>query len=437
MPPTLILPNDILDRILQWSPTFQTLLAAICVSKTWYNVFQTHPKSTLRSVARNVVGPALADAVRVLRYANNEDSTGSDEEFDAFSKEEFIRLRVNANVVNELEAIFSLRYRDTMSQTSKLTLAESLRFTRAMYRIMLYCDVFSMPDDEDSVIELEENERDEIVSRRTAMLDKYSTNELVELNATLTFLRSVALGSGGEDGDFDDDDDAIRVNSDMLISPGPASVLEAHQCQEISTLVEQIGDTVWSAGPFSLLLDFFAAPLQIIWNQRQVDAPSNSDEAMREILLDKPEVSPSAAACDRCGRRDNTQLRKEANWNELHLDLRPLLRGKITGNFTDMGVFDDAKPNKNIPRIMAELFEIPRTEDEFKDWNKSDALCSPCLNKFVSAHLHIWLLERKLKDGYDALEDCPDGYDCQEQTEVTLHALTHNHLCAPKKKITE
>ncbi|KAK7013102.1 hypothetical protein R3P38DRAFT_2789090 [Favolaschia claudopus] len=193
----------------------------------------------------------------------------------------------------------------------------------------------------------------------------------------------------------------------MLISPGPASVLEAHQCQEISTLVEQIGDTVWSAGPFSLLLDFFAAPLRRIWNQRQVDAPSSSDEEIREILLDKQEVSPSAAAYsktdidfrgDRCGRRDNMQLRKETNWNELHLDLRPLLRGKITGNFTDMGVFDDAKPNKNIPRIMAELFEVPRTEDEFKDWNKSDALCSPCLNKFVSAHLHIWLLERKLKD---------------------------------------
>ncbi|KAK6991766.1 hypothetical protein R3P38DRAFT_2803474 [Favolaschia claudopus] len=386
MPPTLILPNDILDRILQWSPTFQTLLAAICVSKAWYNVFQTHPKSTLRSVATNVVGPALADAVRVLRYAKNEDTTSSDEEFDAFSKEEFIRLRVNANVVNELEAIFRL----------------------------------NMPDDEDSVMELEENERDEIVSRRTAMLDKYSTNELVELNATLTFLRSVALSSGGEDGDLDDDDDAIRVNSDMLISPGPASVLEAHQCQEISTLVEQIGDTVWSAGPFSLLLNFFTAPLQRIWNQRQVDAPSNSDEEMREILLDKQEVSPSAAAFQKLNNLafeatvvgaviTHSYAKKQEDWNELHLDLRPLLRGKITGNFTDMGVFDDAKPNKNIPRMMAELFEVPRTEDKFKDWNKSDALCSTCLNKFVSAHLHIWLLERKLKDGYDALEDCPFG----------------------------
>ncbi|KAK7013106.1 hypothetical protein R3P38DRAFT_3581946 [Favolaschia claudopus] len=205
----------------------------------------------------------------------------------------------------------------------------------------------------------------------------------------------------------------------MLISPGPASVLEAHQCQDISTLVEQIGDTVWSAGPFSLLLNFFAAPLRRIWNQRQVDAPSNSNEEMREILLDNQDVSPSAAAYSNADLDfeatvvgvviPHSSAKKQEDWNELHLDLRPLLRGKITRNFTDMGVFNDAKPNKNIPKIMAELFEVPRAEDEFKDWNKSDALCSTCLNKFVSAHLHVWLLERKLKDGYDALEDCSFG----------------------------
>ncbi|KAJ6580560.1 hypothetical protein DFH09DRAFT_912588 [Mycena vulgaris] len=64
----LVLPNDVLDRILQWAPTFKTLQAVILVSKTWYHVFLTRPKSLVRSVTENVVGPALPEVMRVLRY---------------------------------------------------------------------------------------------------------------------------------------------------------------------------------------------------------------------------------------------------------------------------------------------------------------------------------------------------------------------------------
>lgn len=85
------------------------LYAAVLVSKTWHHVFQTHPKSIVRSVAKNVVGPALSDAVRVLRYSSNNKTDGGSDELDVLTKVEFVRLRTNAAVIKRLEAAFSLK----------------------------------------------------------------------------------------------------------------------------------------------------------------------------------------------------------------------------------------------------------------------------------------------------------------------------------------
>lgn len=63
-----LIPNDVLGVILHASPDFRTLYSAVGVCKTWHGVFQAQPKSVLLSVARNVVGPALTQAVRFLRY---------------------------------------------------------------------------------------------------------------------------------------------------------------------------------------------------------------------------------------------------------------------------------------------------------------------------------------------------------------------------------
>ncbi|KAJ6465533.1 hypothetical protein C8R47DRAFT_991485 [Mycena vitilis] len=183
-PTRLDLPNDILDRIFQWLPTFQTLSAAKLVSKTWYQVFQTHPKSIVRSVATNVLGP-VAEAIRALRYPRDDAGTEDHLDIDALSQEEYSCLQQNAAVVRKLEEAFSLRYKDSLSRTSQLTPTESWRFARAMYRIMLYCAVFSMPDDEDQVNDFEENSRPETEAQRAAMLREYPNRELLELNGAL------------------------------------------------------------------------------------------------------------------------------------------------------------------------------------------------------------------------------------------------------------
>ncbi|KAJ7681985.1 hypothetical protein DFH06DRAFT_1159929 [Mycena polygramma] len=423
-PTRLALPHDILDRIFQWLPTFQTLSAAKLVSKTWYQVFQTHPKSIVRSVATNVLGP-VAEAIRVLRYFRDDAANEDRFDIDALSQEEYRSLQENAAVVRKLEEAFSLRYKDSLSPTSQLAQTESWRFARAMYRIMLYCAVFSMPDDEDQVNDFEENYRSEIEAQRAAMLREYPTRELLELNGALVFLRAIAHEAGPDY--IDDEEDDFRVGSDILISTGPATVLQAHQAQSGDIMVEAVGYTVWSAGPYRLLLDFFTGPLTKICDERAVAAPSKSEAALHGTLLD--EVTYRSVPCAQCGAESTTKLRQEDNWADLHLDIRKLLLGNLAHNFIEMEFLDDSPPEPNSFKLMSELFAL-KTED-FADWHKSDALCNACLTKFVSAHLHSWLLARKLKGGWEATGDCWYGYDCTTQTEVTLHAMTksvrHRH----------
>ncbi|KAJ3866523.1 hypothetical protein EV359DRAFT_62230, partial [Lentinula novae-zelandiae] len=60
--------DDIIDRILLFSPTFSSLKATILTCKSIYHVFQTHPKSIVRGVASNITGPALPQALECIRH---------------------------------------------------------------------------------------------------------------------------------------------------------------------------------------------------------------------------------------------------------------------------------------------------------------------------------------------------------------------------------
>ncbi|GAW01124.1 hypothetical protein LENED_002703 [Lentinula edodes] len=60
--------DDIIDRILLFSPTFSSLKATILTCKSFYHVFQTHPKSIVRAVASNITGPALPQALECIRH---------------------------------------------------------------------------------------------------------------------------------------------------------------------------------------------------------------------------------------------------------------------------------------------------------------------------------------------------------------------------------
>ncbi|KAJ7450359.1 hypothetical protein FB451DRAFT_1146309 [Mycena latifolia] len=463
------LPHDILGHFLRASPTFDTLHAAVGVCKTWHGVFAAHPKSVVLSVAQNIVGPALPQAVRFLRYPypekrENEWGTPEDEDEEAaedesvteedtededdsaakrkpqntkatkapakklaetddigdLTPEERARLQKNAGVVNQLEDIFSLRHKDRTSKTSQLTALESRRFARAMYRVMLYCELFYLPlnlDDIDS-LEDEPEELEKIQKARRALLNEYPTPELLEIRAAVAFLHEL-IEEVLDDGDFD------RLK-DICISTGPAVILQAYLTKATDVFEEAHEPEVMTSGEDNALFGaFFSTPMEAIWTDRAVVPPESEWDA----ILD--EVCGQSDACAQCGVVAGLKLWSETNWqNLINVDFCALLKGNLSKNDVETALLVDLFMSTcDSALVVSEIFEM-RTP-EFTAWKKADALCSACLDKLVSAHLHLWLYKRKVQDGWKAPQNCWYGYNCNTQIHKRNHAKEKNHLCAP------
>jgi hypothetical protein len=119
----LPLDDDIIDRILTFLPCFSALRATLLASKHFHTVFKMHPNSIIRAVAYNITGPALPQAMRVIRYSpRRPDSEGDSEStplptpwaethpISPITGEEARKLIANAAVVSALEDLFSSRH---------------------------------------------------------------------------------------------------------------------------------------------------------------------------------------------------------------------------------------------------------------------------------------------------------------------------------------
>ncbi|KAJ7720094.1 hypothetical protein DFH07DRAFT_972738 [Mycena maculata] len=222
---SLPLDDDLVDRVLTFSPNFCTLYAIILVCKSIHSVFSARPASITRAVAYNICGPALPDAVRAVRASCSGVDvpllTDADlqEILAALSAEEKHKLESNAYTVQRFEDIFGLWYKDRMSRTSTLLPREAHRFHRALHRIILYSEKFSpsyywmdrVPADEEELLESVQITRKEFISA-------YSTEELLEMQAAVAFLTQVLVGVFG---------DACGTQIQWALSAGPASILEA------------------------------------------------------------------------------------------------------------------------------------------------------------------------------------------------------------------
>ncbi|KAJ7469932.1 hypothetical protein B0H11DRAFT_2042835 [Mycena galericulata] len=472
-----IIPNDIVETVLRASPDFGTLYSAIGVSKTWHRVFQTHPKSVVLSVAQNSVGPALSQAVRFIRYPYPEKTPnhwGADEEQDAdeededsdpteddtedededggaskkrplksapksprkdlpapsesddigeLSLQERAQLEKNAKIVTKLGALFSLRHKDRTSRTSQLTAIESHRFARAMYRIMLYCELFYLPlnlDDIDSM-EDEPEELETIQKARHALLNEYPTPELLELRAVVAFLHELI-------GEVVDQEDYDRLK-DICLSTGPAVILEAYVSKQPDVFEEALEHEVMTSGEDNILFGgFFSTPLDKIWTERVVAAPVDEWGA----ILD--EVRGQSDACAQCGVVAGLGLWSEANWvNLINVDFCAHLLGNLNKNDIEtealVGLFMSSTCGADV--VVSEIYDMKTAE--FSAWKKDESLCSVCLDKLIGAHLHLWLFKRKVQDGWTPTGNCWYGYNCRTQVHKREHAKTKNHLCAPTR----
>ncbi|KAJ6458328.1 hypothetical protein C8R47DRAFT_1328257 [Mycena vitilis] len=482
------IPNDVLASILASAPDFDTLHAAVRVCNTWHRVFETHPKSVLLAVARNVAGPALAQAMCVVRYpypektpndwGNGDGEDGDEMEVDdpeatedesdeegvkpkpkkaagrpqepvaqyesasigQLTPKERMQLQENAATVRALENIFSLRYKDRTSTSSTLPPRESHRFARAMYRIMTFCALFYLPlnlDDIDSMAD-EDGTIDAILDARHAHLDAFPTDELLQLRAVVAFLHELI----GEV--LDDEEDAERASNllfrplglkDICLATGPEIILAAYRARTTDAFEAALEPEMLSSGEDNALYGaFFEGPLARIWEERGVVVQEEGVDA--EVTLDGEEGVGVGREekCAQCGLvvSGDARLWTESTWPTLiSIDFCALLPGKLNENEVEAAALVPLlmDPNRGAAVVLREIFDDDLLAKEYKGkWGKRDALCGGCLDKLVGAHLHLWLYERKVEDGWKPTQNCWYGYNCKTQVHKIAHARDKNNI---------
>ncbi|KAJ7450515.1 hypothetical protein B0H11DRAFT_2077294 [Mycena galericulata] len=425
--PALPLDDD-LDRILTFCGSFGTLKASILVSKAFYRVFRSHPKSIIRAVAYNIVGPSLPQALRVVRYPYHlyDSPEGNlaamaaecpeDQDIGTLTAEEKEKLQENSRVVEELEGIYSVRNKDRKSKTSLLAWRESWRFRRAMYRMMLFSKLFSEEDMYggadihnfgDGVIR-------KVRLQRTAVLDKYSTAELHELYSVVKFMRSIVPSSSTR---------PSEASVDSLLAIGPTVILRSFQLHDSLK-----GD------PIEIFVGYFSLALGNIWTARKITPPSDN-EPMSTWILD--EVNGTDDTCSQCAAPGGINLYTEANWSLFPTPIPDLLQGNLRRNWAvqdrDFFTATDYFFNPGaLDPLISKLFTWARGKGEFDGWTPEDSYCFDCLTYFLEENLWRWFLEQRITTGWVPPKNCKYGLYCEIQGDQR-HAETRNHLCVPTK----
>lgn len=97
---------DVTHEVLCLLPDFRSLSAAIMVSKSFYDAFQSHPKSVVHAVAANAAGSALPYAARAAHYVHKCSWTDARSPEDVPDEEHFQGLGwdLNRNLAASIES---------------------------------------------------------------------------------------------------------------------------------------------------------------------------------------------------------------------------------------------------------------------------------------------------------------------------------------------
>ncbi|KAF8180675.1 hypothetical protein K438DRAFT_1841649 [Mycena galopus ATCC 62051] len=444
--------DDLVHLIMTFCTSFDALENIALVSKTFYRVYQTHPKSIAYAVAANVVGPALPQALRVIRYPYPADRKARDEQGEeplakacpegdmiaasGITVKEEHTLYDNMDTVQTLEDIYSLSQKDRTSNTSVLTPAESHRFQRAVYRIMFYCTLFSSDiDDSEEDVRL-------IRRQRAAVLSKYPTDELRELYAVVQFMREIMREQC--------DEDLEPGLIDLLLTSGPNGAVRVWEDQSYERIDDLDFGRLDEQEDVPLYEGYFALALKSVWDARGVDAPNDAEPASKWIL---DTVIGADDTCSQCAAPGGLALLTEANWDRLYFSPFRYLKGELKNNKAVKKLFEDVEymERHELGPWISGIFAFAAStkanstqtdtktkttggSSEWDGWEIDHSYCRACLDKFLDGNVWRWFLAKQIKGGWVPPEDCCDGYDCKT---MVAHAEGKNHLCVPTTGVAQ
>ncbi|OJA17762.1 hypothetical protein AZE42_04860 [Rhizopogon vesiculosus] len=425
---------DLVACVLTSLPDFHCLASAILTSRAVYNIFRQHPHSIVRAVAYNLVGPALPQALRFVRcqnaqlYSRPVDELLGDDDIEnnpAFSRRDIRSLVAVSNTVQELENLFSLRMKNRRFQTSQLSLAESTRFQKAMYRLTLFSAIYGIEsprlveDDSDEGLELAVEEAQNL---RKSFFSCFTTPELREIQRVDFFLRGMLAGVTGHS----PDSRTIVDWAVYSIYAAPGDVLDLYN--EVTTLPmdiewdDEVDQRFW--------VGFMGIPVASVLDDRKEPHLLPSDH--KQPIVD--EVIGEHDLCSQCKSDKGLELWGPSNWsyfraNPIFHAIPHLLKGYLSLNNADIGHFKSIVQETPPEQLIEGLFEYKTLAYDI--WSKEDWLCEQCLEKFMREHLHLWYVGQMIKQGLAIPENCWYGYNCRTQTHRLAHAKKLNHWCAP------
>ncbi|KAG1779110.1 hypothetical protein EV702DRAFT_1090203 [Suillus placidus] len=435
---------DLVECVLRFLPDFQCLASTILTSKTIYNIFQQHPRSVVRSVAYNLVGPALPQALRFVRCQNAQlyskpvgELFGEDDiqKNPVLSSEDITSLVAISTSVQELESLFSWRMKDRRFKTSQLSLPESTRFQKAMYRLSLFSAVYGYNAYESAIEpDLDQEEMglalEEAKTLRKGFFGSLSTPELRDIQRIETFLRGI-IARAEAVGFFTTIPPATySPESSFVLYCAPHNVIDVYK-GGVDCITE------WDPDITEQIFfhdDFMIGPLTSVLADRK-------EPPLLPINQKQPIIDEIVGEHDRCSQcqSDTVQgldLWGPSNWSylwgtpPLH-SIAQLLKGRVAANLADRAHFLTVLRETPAEELVRGLFDYKTPA--YIAWNKADWLCPQCLEKFMRAHLHIWYLGQKIKRGDVIPDNCWYGYNCRTQTHRLAHAQKLNHWCEPTK----
>ncbi|KAJ3988055.1 hypothetical protein F5890DRAFT_1493958 [Lentinula detonsa] len=454
---------DVLICILRALPTFEALFATIRVSKALYTAYNHHRNEVLNAVAFNHVGSALPLALQLARHNEHTPTEdymmvlSNDESLNYWdfqvTIEDICHLVKHAKVVAEWEDLYSFRKKDIRRKTSRLTILQSWRFQKALYRLMLYSRLF--PADKTayaitkngSVSVTTELER-ECLLRKKFLSDCFN-NELNQLREVTYFVMEIIKWV-----DNVDSSDMIASNKefmDIALSVGPATILECFQNLGFEPLTETINRLCADTTPeffedntsrpllSGYLLDFISSVLQAR------DAESSQHISIPIPILG---IGPSMKAlyprCSQCSSSSPFHLWGQTTWDYLSLSsqvlgtylfpsLTTFLKGELRNNPVEVKHVEALLVKTPFKEIYQDIHTKNLKLSQWHDRSDDYWICTLCLTNFMKDHLHLWVIMKRKEANDQIANDCWYGYNCRTQVHKLGHAQQLNHLCEPTR----
>ncbi|KAJ6587485.1 hypothetical protein DFH09DRAFT_1307713 [Mycena vulgaris] len=187
-----------------------------------------------------------------------------------------------------------------------------------------------------------------------------------------------------------------------------------------------------------LFTGFFSSPLAQIWESREAEPPPEDCTHLSSILDVVPDgldsctdIHLTVSTTTQTLQASNARCRPYIR--DLNQDPSSLLPGKLQLNSIKTDAMSSfSGPRDDWPAAINSLIG-----DIYRRVERQP--CENCLIMLMKAHLHLWLLWRKMKgDGWWRRGTVVAfshryGYNCNTQVRNTYHVMTKNHLCAPAK----